>query len=1015
MEFFLVLVVCFWCFPLIAFMPRCYFAYFWVQRAQLKAPKSPKNNQLSKMIKRIVFTTSLLTALISGQAQIKWPAVNSVTKPWARWWWMGSAVNPKGLSANMEQYAAVGLGGLEITPIYGVAGYESQFIDYLSPKWMQVFSHTLREAKRLNMQIDMATGSGWPFGGGPLIGDAEACKDFVYKTWTVKAGEGIKELIVFEQQPYIDAIGNTLADLTNTYPNNPSGKAAVAVLKESEKVTDVSKLAEPVYANKNLQALAIDQLKYKKNLPLQVVMAYGDNGQTVELTKNVDAQGKLNWKAPSAGNWTVYALFMGWHGKMVERAAPGAEGNAIDHFSETAINKYLSRFDTAFAGNDLSQLRGFFNDSYEVDDARGQSNYTPGFFDEFKKRRGYDLKLFLPQLLAKQRDETSLRVLYDYRQTIADLLLEKFTIPWHKWAQAKGKIVRNQSHGSPANILDCYGVVDIPETEGTELLRFKFAVSAAHILNKPLASAEAATWLNEHFRSNLGDVKNVIDKYFIGGVNHIVYHGTSYSPMNDPWPGWLFYAAVHFQPIHPFWKDFGTLNNYVTRCQSFLQSGKPDNDILLYFPFSDHNSEPGRDLLHHYDGMKGFEQTDFNKVAEDLLQKGYAFDFISDKQLEQVTANGSLLQTPGGNYRTIVLANTKYLPLPTLQKLVALAKNGAKIIVYKNLPAGVPGYAQLAERQKQFTNITAALQFVGEGALQKAIAGKGLFLKGDDISELLKAGDVFPEPMYGFGLQCIRRNIGGGYYYFISNTSGAAVSQWVPLGRKAAGAIAFDPMLEKNGIARTRVVKGVTEVYVQLQAGESCVLQTSGTALNGKPYPYYNTNGKASEIKGSWTLRFVMGGPDLPKTTTITKLGSWTEIPDQLGKVYSGTANYSIHFNKPAGTAPAYSLDLGKVAWSAEVVLNGKTITTLLGPVYRVTIPAGLLKADNLLEVNVTNGMTNRMIALEKEGVSWKKFYNVNFPSRLPENRGANGVFTAAKWEPETSGLLGPVTITPLK
>ncbi|OQP62783.1 glycoside hydrolase family 2 protein [Niastella vici] len=966
------------------------------------------------MIKRLIFTTSLLSVLIHGQAQIKWPEVNAVTKPWTRWWWMGSAVNPKDLTANMEQYAAVGLGGLEITPIYGVGGYESKFIDYLSPHWMQVFSHTLSEAKRLNMQIDMATGSGWPFGGGPLIGDAEACKNFVYKTWTLKAGETVKEPITFEQQPYIEAIGNTLTEVNNVYPKNAEGEAVVKVLKASEKVKDVSTLAEPVYANKNLQALAIDQLKYKKNLPVQVVMAYGDKGQAIDITANVGTNGNLNWKAP-AGNWTVYALFMGWHGKMVERAAPGAEGNAIDHFSEAALKKYLSRFDTAFAGNDLSQLRGFFNDSYEVDDARGQSNYTPGFFTEFKARRGYDLKLFLPQLLAKQRDELSLRILYDYRQTIADLLLDKFTIPWRQWAQSKGKIVRNQSHGSPANILDCYGVVDIPETEGTELLRFKFAVSAAHILGKPLASAEAATWLNEHFKTSLGDVKTAIDKYFIGGVNHIVYHGTAYSPMNDQWPGWLFYAAVHFQPIHPFWQHFGTLNNYVTRCQSFLQSGKPDNDVLLYFPFSDHNSEPGRDLLHHYDGMKGFENTDFNKVAEELLQKGYAFDFISDKQLEQVTMNGALLKAPGGNYRTIVLANTKYLPLTTWQKLAALAKDGARIIVYKNLPGGVPGYSQLETRQKQFADITAALKFSAEGALQKAITGKGMFIKGDDIGQLLTAGEVKPEPMYELGLQCIRRKLIDGNYYFISNTSNEAVNKWVPLGRKATSAIVFEPMQQESGIARTRIVKGVTEVYVQLQPGESCVLQTSGTTLKGNAYKYYNIGGSASEIKGTWTLRFMMGGPDLPKTATMTKLASWTEVPDPLGKVFSGTAQYSIHFAKPAGTAPAYALDLGKVAHSAEVVLNGKSLATVLGPIYRVTIPASQLKADNVLEVNVTNGMTNRIIALEQEGVSWKKFYNVNFPARLPENRDANGLFTAAKWQPETSGLLGPVTITPLK
>jgi len=968
------------------------------------------------MIKRLSLASVILLTVINVQAQVKWPAINPVTKPWTRWWWMGSAVNTKDLTANMEKYAAAGLGGLEVTPIYGVAGYESQFVDYLSPKWMQLFSHTLHEAKRLNMRIDMATGSGWPFGGGPLIGDADACKDFVYKTWSLKEGETLKEPVLFVQQAYVSTEGNHLGDLKTIYHSSGSSDGVTpALLKEDAHITNTDKLVDPIYETKNLQALALDQVKFKKNLPLQVVMAYNDNGQAVELTSKVDANGNLNWKAP-AGNWTLYALFMGWHGKMVERAAPGAEGNAIDHFSEASLKKYLSRFDKAFAGNDLSQLRAFFNDSYEVDDARGQSNYTPAFFDEFKRRRGYDLKLHLNELLKKQPDETSLRVLYDYRQTIADLLLEKFTIPWHNWAQAKGKVVRNQSHGSPANILDCYGAVDIPETEGIELLRYKFATSAAHVLGKPLASAEAATWLNEHFKSTLGDVKRAVDKYFIGGVNHIVYHGTNYSPESDPWPGWLFYAAVHFQPTNPFWKDFGTLNNYVARCQSFLQSGTADNDILLYFPFSDKNSEPGRDLLFHYDGMKGFENTDFNSVAEDLLKKGYAFDLISDKQLQQVTNNGTFLKTPGGRYKTIVLANTKYLPLPTLQKLMALAKNGATIIVYKNLPADVPGFADLKTRQQQFAALMASLKFNADGKVMKAVTGKGVFVKGDDVSELLSQSKVSCEAMFDKGLLCIRRNISGGKYYFITNTGDKAITEWVPLTTKAAGVVLFDPMTQRSGVARIQSADdGNTAVYLQLQPGESCVLQTAAMAVKGEPFPYYTVNGDASAIKGTWTLQFISGGPSLPKTTTVSELGSWTELPDSSAKIFSGTAQYSIHFAKPAAAAPAYLLDLGKVASSAEVLLNGKSIATVIGPVYQVIIPAGQLTADNVLQIKVSNGMTNRIIDLEKRGVEWKKFYNTDFPARFPANRGSNGLFTAVNWQPETSGLLGPVTITTLK
>ena len=299
-------------------------------------------------------------------------------------------------------------------------------------------------------------------------------------------------------------------------------------------------------------------------------MAYPDGGTPVDLTDKVDSAGNLQWTAPATANYTLYALFQGWHGKMVERAAPGGEGDAIDHFSAAALKNYLSYFDKAFAGKDISYLRSFFNDSYEVDDARGQSNWTPGFLEAFKQRRGYDLKNELPALYQRDSTEKNTRVLYDYRETISELLLEKFTSPWHEWAKSKGKIIRNQSHGSPANILDLYGAIDIPETEGTDILRFKFATSTAHVMGKPLASSESATWLDEHFQSSLGDVKQVIDKYFVGGVNHIFYHGTNYSPANETWPGWLFYAAVHFTPANSFWKDFPTLNNYITRCQSFF-------------------------------------------------------------------------------------------------------------------------------------------------------------------------------------------------------------------------------------------------------------------------------------------------------------------------------------------------------------------------------------------------------------------------------------------------------------
>ena len=94
--------------------------------------------------------------------------------------------------------------------------------------------------------------------------------------------------------------------------------------------------------------------------------------------------------------------------------------------------------------------------------------------------------------------------------------------------------------------------------------------------------------------------------------------------------------------------------------------------------------------------------------------------------------------------------------------------------------------------------------------------------------------------------------------------------------------------------------------------------------------------------------------------------------------------------------------------------MNGRDVATLIGPPYRFVVDDASVSATNVLEVSVSNLSANRIRDLDRRGVAWKKFYNVNFPARLPQNRGPDGLFTAAGWDPLESGLLGPVTLTPL-
>jgi hypothetical protein len=945
-----------------------------------------------------------LALVVSGQPATPdaadWPPVTHETRPWTRWWWLGSAVEEAGLTAELESLRAAGLGGVEITPIYGAAGAESRFVPFLSARWLELLEHTLREARRVGLGVDMATGTGWPFGG-PWVGEADACRTLMFKTWTVEGGAQLTEPVRLTQTPLVRALGNQVYEVREVTPGEaaPAGTTEQPLVRPGARAIQIGDLKDPVESNANLQALALEQVRYPKPAPLLALVAYPGSGEQIDLTSRVDRSGALDWVAPP-GKWTLYGAFLGWHGKLVERAAPGGEGNVIDHFSRAAIRGYLDRFDRALGQRDLAGLRAFFNDSYEVDDATGQADGTPALFEEFQRRHGYDLREQLPALVDAESAGLAGRIVADYQQTISDLLLDTFTTEWSAWARKRGRVVRNQAHGSPANLLDLYAASDIPETEGNELTRFKWATSAAHVAGRRLVSAEAATWLGEHFRSTLADVRTAVDQFFLAGVNHIVYHGTAYSPREEPWPGWQFYASVEFNPRSSWWKDFETLNAYVARVQSFLQAGEPDHDVLLYYPFYDSLGTRARGRLTHFGGANApTTGAPFEQAAAALQRRGYTYDYISDRQLAGTRVSGGRLKTPGGaSYRALVVPASRQIPLETFERILALAREGARVVAFRGLPADVSGFADLDNRRARFKQLRDQASSLPSG---------------DDLDSLLARVGVDRERLVDWGLEFARRRYADGRVYFLVNSSGRDVRGWIPFAEHTTFAVIFNPMSGWRGDARARYSAGPLEVFVSLGPGESLVVQTDARA--GEAYLELEPAGAATNVRGPWTVRFLSGGPELPSTRSIESLGSWTRFDGGDVKRFSGTAVYTVRFRRPAGDAAAWRLDLGRVHDSARVTLNGQDLGTLIGPSFHVTLDAATLAAENTLEVYVTNLPANRIAALDHAGVKWKKFYNVNFPARFPQNRGADGLFTAAKWEPLDSGLLGPVTLTPLR
>jgi len=925
-------------------------------------------------MKKISIAAFLATAFLScadnNIVETDWPEITKEAKPWTRWWWMGNDVDSANLTYNLEELSKAGMGGVEITPVYGVKGREDNYIDYLSPRWLQLLAFTESEATRLGMGVDMNTGTGWPFGG-PEVTVEDAATKAIFQEYELKGGQQFS--------------GN----------------------------------------------ITVQDDKQKEFAYLGKVIAYSAKGDKLDITDKVSAEGKLNWTAPQGDDYKLIALFIGKTLQKVKRAAPGGEGYVLNHFDKDAVMRYFGKYDKAFAENNVSFPNSFFNDSYEVYGA----DWTADLLEQFEKRRGYKLEDYFPELLADGATETSARVISDYRETISEILKDNFTQPWTEWAHSHGSTTKNQAHGSPANLLDLYASVDIPECESFGISDFdipylrkdsvckqndsdptilKYASSAAHIAGKQYTSSETFTWLTEHFRTSLSQCKPEIDQMFTSGVNHVYFHGTTYSPKEAAWPGWKFYASVDMSPTNSIWRDASAFFEYITRVQSFLQSGKPDNDFLLYFPMYDVWEEQRGKYFTTF-AIHGMRERlpEFCEGVEQIMQCGYDLDYISDHFIQTTIFENGLLKTEGGaTYKALILPAVKYIPLETMEQIKKLTEQGATIIFAENYPSDIPGFYQLDERRNRFKVLMESLPQVGSfDKVAENKLGKGTVLTGNNYKEILCKSHVNEETFVSeMGGQLIRRSDESGHHYFMTMLKNNPVDGWVTLGVKAKSAMFFDPMTGEKGQASVREYDGKTQVYLQLKAGESIILKTfTDKNIDIEKWVYYQSSGSSVELKTGWELSFADSEPAISETFKLETLGSWTDLNSEVLKTNMGTGRYTIKFDFKKNADSEYLLSLGDVRESARIKLNGKEAGTLFAVPFETRIGSLLQDGENTLEIDVTNLPANRIADYDRRGIEWRIFQDINIVGvdYKPAFYG--------KMTPVLSGLLGPVTIQELK
>ena len=909
--------------------------------------------------------------LLGGTAQAQnWPEIKSEARPGSRWWWMGSAVDKKNLSYNLNLYGTAGIGSLEITPIYGVKGNEQREIPFLSPLWMEMFKYIQTGAKKNGIEIDMNTGIGWPFGG-PDITLNHAATRAIFEQYSVTGGKEIVQDISI---------------------NNPKEK------------------------------------KQREIATLNRLMAYNTEGICLDLTAKVKS-GKLKWNAPK-GEWKLIALFIGKTFQKVKRAAPGGEGYVMDHLNPEAVKGYFTKFDQAFQQNKATYPRTFFNDSYEV----YKADWSPHLLEEFERRRGYKLEEHFPEFLDTTRTEATRRIVSDYRETVSEMLIDNFTTQWTQWAHKHGSTTRNQAHGSPANPIDTYASVDIPECEGFGLTDFhikglrkdsltrpnfsdismlKYASSAAHIAGKPYTSSETFTWLTEHFRTSLSQCKPDMDLMFISGVNHMFFHGTPYSPQEAAWPGWLFYASINMSPTNSIWRDAPAFFEYITRCQSFLQMGQPDNDFLVYLPIYDlWNEIAGRLVSFDIHKMDRYAPK-FIKTIQTIIAGGYDVDYISDAFIKTTRCTDRQLVTSGGTrYKALIVPAVRLMPAATLRKLTELARQGATIIFVEQYPEDVPGYHELNKNRKIFQHIVRQLPATDSFKhTQQFEFGKGLIIAGSDYQQALaQTGIPAEELKTQYGLQFIRRSNSEGHHYFVSCLQDKDIDGWVTLNVPETAAMFFNPMNGERGKAQSQTNNGKLQVRLQLKSGESLIIQTLNKPLDKEPaWNYPKEQAYSLSLDHGWKLNFVESTPSITGQFNIDSPISWTELEQPEAKINMGTGCYSIEIELPTIEADDWILDLGDVRESARVRINGNDAGTVWAAPFRLKAGTWLKPGKNLIEVEVTNLPANRIADMDRKNIEWRIFKDINM-AKLNYMKG-----DYKNWSTMPSGLNGNVRLIPVK
>ncbi len=706
----------------------------------------------------------------------------------------------------------------------------------------------------------------------------------------------------------------------------------------------------------------------------------------IDLTSNMRIDGSLNWTAP-AGNWLLIRFGYSLTGRQNHPASPEATGLEVDKLDKDAVRKYINTYLDMYkdaTGGMMGEkgLTHMILDSYEA----GHMNWTKDFSIEFQKRRGYEIKTWIPVLTGRvvKSTEASEKFLWDFRKTIGEMITENHYDVIGEELHKRGMKRYTESHEGGriylADGMDVKRNSDIPmsamwtpgslaggaDEEVRSEADIRESASVANIYGKPIVAAESMTSVGKPFQEYPEKLKRTADLEFASGLNRFVIHTSVHQPLDDKKPGFSLGPFGQYFTRHETWAEAGgkAWMEYLGRSAYMLQQGKNVADILYLYG----------------------ENTNITWLCREKLPNipvGFEFDFVNSSALINVidAQNGKLVAKSGNSYNVLMLdESTKLMTLSVLKKIKTLVDAGIKVIGAR--PEKSPSLADNdAEFQKLATEIWSKSNVTtfDKTNLQPDViisnAKNKILFRHREINT--PTGDM-------------------GAIYWLNNRSENPTDAEVSFRVSGKVPELWNAQTGKTEKLNYQIKDGRTTVPLKFDSWDAYFIVFKEKATANSVAIASKTESVLTTISTPWRVKFN------DKNISFDKLSSWSDNSDSDVKYFSGTATYTNSFKVDTPNKSAkYVLDLGEVKNIAEVFVNGKNVGTAWKKPFKLDVSEAIKAGENTIEVKVTNLWVNRLIGDAQPNAVKTTF------TTMPFYRGQEPLLP--------SGIIGEVKINILK